>query len=275
MAVGAVHSAAASAWHSSDLSSFDPLSASSPVLIYSIALFALVYAVGFLVLFRNWIGRPRYEAASCCISFLHGTLSAILAARDLYLQGSDWALDAPNTPSQTRIMEYSMAYFAVDLLNYLYAAPDDYLFIGHHVATLTYMLSCRYFVGAGATSVMCLIAAGEATSPVQNVWTLARMSRDQHPLSARVYTALSPWFTVYFTLVRGVLGPYLVWELGRFYLAGGADGAIPRWLAYCWMFKITFAISGSMVWVYKLWLGLIRFYAKEGGLLARNKPKTN
>eukprot|EP00246_Nothoceros_aenigmaticus_P013781 TRINITY_DN4932_c0_g1_i1.p1 TRINITY_DN4932_c0_g1~~TRINITY_DN4932_c0_g1_i1.p1 ORF type:complete len:275 (-),score=12.07 TRINITY_DN4932_c0_g1_i1:581-1405(-) len=244
----------------------------SLVFVYSLAVFALVYAFGFLVLFRHWKGRARYEAASCCISFLHGTLSAILAGRDLWL--NEWILHGPNTEVQNKIMEYSMAYFVVDLLNYFYAAPDDYLFIGHHIATLTYMLSSRYFVGCGATSVMCLIAAGEATSPVQNVWTLARMSREEYPLSKKIYTTLSPWFTVYFTLIRGILGPYLVWELGKFYLTGQADSAIPRWLAYCWMLKITFAISGSMVWVYKLWLGLIRFYAKEGGLLGRRKAKT-
>jgi hypothetical protein len=233
----------------------------SPIFWQSSLMFAVIYLVGYFVIFRNWRGRPRFDASSCGISLVHGTLSAILATQDILSQ--PWALDAPNSLRQKQIMEYSMAYFFIDLLNYMYAAPDDFLFIGHHIATFTYMFSCRYVTGYGATSVMCLIAAGEATSPVQNIWTLARMSRNESPLAKRIYTSLSPPFTVYFTLVRGILGPYLVWELGKFYLAGKADAVVPRWLAYCWMFKIAFAIFGSMVWVYKLWVGLIKFYGNR------------
>ncbi|CAM6119970.1 unnamed protein product [Calypogeia fissa] len=233
----------------------------STVLWNSMALFTVVYAFAYFVVFKRWKGRPRFDAASCGISLVHGTISAILAARDI--STTAWVLDAPNTLRQNQIMEYSMAYFVIDLLNYLYAAPDDYLFIGHHIATFTYMFSCRYYTGFGATSVMCLIAAGEATSPVQNIWTIARMARQESPLALKVYTNLSPFFTFYFTLVRGILGPYLVWELGKFYMVGKADAVVPRWLAYCWMFKIAFAIFGSMIWVYKLWMGLIKFYGNK------------
>ncbi|KAL2653182.1 hypothetical protein R1flu_021310 [Riccia fluitans] len=230
----------------------------SPVLWKSAGVFAAVYLLGFFMIFKNWKGRPRFDAASCGISLLHGTLVAILALQDLWQ--SEWKLDAPNTQRQNQIMEYSMAYFIIDLLNYVYAAPDDFLFIGHHIATFTYMFSCRYFTLHGATSVMCLIAAGEATSPVQNIWTLARMARTESDVAKRIYTSLSPFFTFYFTLVRGIFGPYLIYKLGKFYLPGGADAVVPRWLAFCWMFKTSFAIFGSMVWVYKLWVGLFKFW---------------
>ncbi|BFI06029.1 hypothetical protein MPTK1_1g28710 [Marchantia polymorpha subsp. ruderalis] len=233
----------------------------SPLLWRSVYVFIAVYLFGYFVVFRNWKGRPRYDAASCGISLLHGTLVAVLAARDLWT--AEWKLDAPNTDMQNKIMEYSMAYFIVDLINYMYAAPDDFLFIGHHIATFTYMYTCHYITGHGATSVMCLIAAGEATSPVQNVWTLARMARADSPRAKRIYTSLSPFFTFYFTLVRGIFGPYLIYELGRFYLFGKADAVVPRWLAYCWMFKISFGIFGSLMWVYKLWVGLIKFYGNR------------
>lgn len=232
------------------------------VFIGSVFLFTAVYFLGYFFVFHKlWKGRARYDAASCGISLTHGTVVAALACSEIFSQ--KWILDAPNTPFQNKIMEYSMAYFVVDLLNYLITAPDDYLFIGHHVATLTYMISCRYFIGHGAMSVMCLIAGGEVTSPVQNIWTLSRMAQDTSPTAKKIYKNLSPFFTVFFTIVRGGFGPYLTWSMGKFYLGGYADKIMPRWLAYCWMFKVAFAIFGSMVWVYKLWLGLIKFYAKR------------
>jgi hypothetical protein len=233
------------------------------VFIGSVCLFTAVYFYGYFFVFHKlWKGRARYDAASCGISLTHGTVVAALACYDIFTQ--KWVLDAPNTPFQDKVMEYSMAYFVVDLLNYFITAPDDFLFIGHHVATLTYMISCRYYIGHGGISVMCLIAAGELTSPVQNIWTLCRMARETSPTAKKIYTNLSPFFTVFFTLVRGGFGPYLTWTLGKFYLGGGADKVMPRWLACCWMFKVAFAIFGSMIWVYKLWVGLIKFYSTRG-----------
>lgn len=256
-----IESATLSAQPATTMGALDTV-ADNSVLLGSLCLFTVVYFYGYYFVFQKiYKGQARFDAASCGISLCHGTLVAILSCYDILPR--EWVLDAPNTLFQNRVMEYSMAYFIVDLLNYFITAPDDYLFIGHHIATLTYMISCRYFVHHGATSVMCLIAAGELTSPVQNIWTLARMAREDSPQAKKIYTNMSPFFTVLFTLVRGGFGPYLTWRLGKFYLGGHADAVIPRWLAYCWMFKISFAIFGSMVWVYKLWMGLIKFYSKK------------
>ncbi|KAH9326547.1 hypothetical protein KI387_006725, partial [Taxus chinensis] len=192
---------------------------------------------------------------------VHGTASCLLSAYDMLK--NPWKLDAPNTYLENKIMEFSTAYFAVDLLHYLLVNPSDYLYIFHHTATSFYMLSCRYFTGHGGLSAISLIAAGEATSPFQNVWTVSRMARTGSALANRIYTSLSPFFTVYFTVMRCVVGPYLTWKLSAFYFAGKADAVIPRWLAYSWMITVIFAIFGSTIWVYKLWTGLIRFYARE------------
>ncbi|KAJ7532090.1 hypothetical protein O6H91_14G072000 [Diphasiastrum complanatum] len=236
------------------------------ILVLSICFFVAIYTVVCLTLFRRWKGRKRQRAASCCISLVHGTISATLAAHDMACRRSSasWKLDARNSSFQNGVMEFSMAYFLVDLLHYLYAVPDDYLFIGHHISTLTYMLSCRYFTRHGATSVMYLIAVGEATTPLQCVWNLSRMAREDHRLAMQIYTFLSPIFTVIFTFVRGCLGPYLLWKLSSFYLRGqSSSSVIPRWLAYFWMLKAALAVVGSLLWVYKLWVGLFKFYTQK------------
>uniref|UniRef100_A0A0D6R482 TLC domain-containing protein n=1 Tax=Araucaria cunninghamii TaxID=56994 RepID=A0A0D6R482_ARACU len=236
--------------------------AESLVFLYSLPVFALIDAFAYFVLFKNWKGAKRFEAASCCVSFIHGIAAVVLCSYDL-ISTYPWKLDAPNTSLENNIMEFSLAYFAIDMLYYIFINPSDYLFILHHIATSSYMISCRYYVGHGGVSTISLICTGEATSPFQNVWTLARMAREESPLAGRIYASLSPVFTVYFTIMRCVVGPYMAWKLCSFYLPGNADMVIPRGLAYFWMVLVILAIVGSSVWVYKLWAGLIKFYGKK------------
>uniref|UniRef100_A0A0D6QVR7 TLC domain-containing protein n=1 Tax=Araucaria cunninghamii TaxID=56994 RepID=A0A0D6QVR7_ARACU len=237
------------------------------VLLPSIVLFAALYAFGYFVVFRKWKGKNRFEAASCGISLVHGTITCLASVYDML--HSPWKLDAPNTLLENQIMEFSTAYFVVDLLHYLLVNPSDYLFIFHHFATSFYMLTCMYYTGHGGLSAISLIAAGEATSPLQNVWTVSRMARAESELANRVYTSLSPFFTVYFTFMRCIVGPYVTWNLASFYIAGKADAVIPRWLAYTWMITVFMAIFGSIIWVYKLWAGLIKFYSRKGKVRAQ------
>ncbi len=60
-----------------------------------------------------------------------------------------------------------------------------------------------------------------------------------------------------------MFGPYLSWRLGKFFFISQANAILPRWLVYCWMFKITFAIFRDVVWACKLWVTLIKFYYKK------------
>ncbi|XP_002993813.2 TLC domain-containing protein At5g14285 [Selaginella moellendorffii] len=233
------------------------------VLIISLLFFATLYATAWFFIFRSWSKHKRCRAASSSISFAHALVGASLAMADMV--SSPWTLDAPNTAFQNRIMEWSMAYFIVDLFHYFLAVPEDHLFIAHHLATLTYMISCRYYTLHGAKSVMSLIAAGEATTPLQAIWTLARLAKDEFPVAERVYTALSPTFTLLFTIVRGMLGPFLLGKLASFYLWGRADTVIPRWLAWFWVFEVSFAVVGSMIWVFRLWRGLFKLNSQRSG----------
>lgn len=232
------------------------------VLLPSLGLFAALYAFGYFIILKNWKGKNRFEAASCGISFVHATIVCILSAHDM--RSNPWKLDAPNTDLENKIMEFSTAYFVVDLLHYLLANPSDHLFIFHHIATSFYLVTCRYYAGHGGLSAISLIAAGESTTPLQNVWTISRMAKTESALANMIYSSVSPFFTVYFTVVRCIVGPWLAWKLASFYLAGKADAVIPYWMASSWMVTVILALFGSTIWVYKLWTGLIRFYAKRG-----------
>ncbi|KAJ7570982.1 hypothetical protein O6H91_01G143300 [Diphasiastrum complanatum] len=238
-----------------ELSSFIP---KESIFFKSLALFVATYILAYFVLFSKWTYKKRFEAASCFLSIVHAPAATILATYDLVTTA--WELDAANTTFQNRVMEFSLAYFLGDLVHFLFAAPDDYLFILHHAATSTYIMSCRYYTLHGAKSVMALLAAGEVTSPIQNVWALCRMARDSSPIARQIYIFLSPIFTVVFTFFRLLVGPFIIYKISEFYIQGTATTVIPGWLSFCWMLKSSIAIFGSFVWVYKLWKGLVRLY---------------
>ena len=106
----------------------------------------------------------------------------------------------------------------------------------HHLQTFSYMLWAST-LGRGAFSVMMLMSSGEVSAPLQNVWMLAKNSRDtsrarrlvggpsprvapaasarlsQHrrQFAARLHEAIAPVFTVFFTLMRVVIGPPVVY----------------------------------------------------------------
>lgn len=219
--------------------------------------FLLIYHVGYFIIFKNWNPNFRPEAASCSISLCHGTPAAILAIFSL-LSDSNLGFASPNTHFQKLVLEFSVAYFAMDLIHYLVFYPNDFLFIGHHLATLFVFLTCRYVVSHGAFAILVLLILAELTSFLQNVWTLSNARRFDADFAAKLYWFLSPPFYVMYTILRGFLGPFFVYKMGIFYLSGAADGLIPRWVWVSWISVVVTAISVSISWIWNRWIELFR-----------------
>jgi hypothetical protein len=218
-----------------------------------LAMYAAIYCVGHLV-FRRWELRQRLDGASCLISLFHGTPAALAAAAAvLSVASSARGFAAPNARLHDHVLDYSVAYFTMDLLHYLAFLPGDVLFIAHHLATLFVFVTCRYLVRHGSFVLLVLLVLAEVTSLMQNVWTLAGIWRDQSPAAARVYSALSPPFYVLYTLVRGVAGPLFFLKMSLFYLSGQAVDVIPWWVRISWIIVVGTAITVSNLWIWNLW----------------------
>lgn len=237
------------------------------VLVGSVGVFSAIYVLGYYWWVGGWRTRTkaRHEAASCFMSLLHCSATTLLTGWNVAvtLQEHDkgpWQqlLRAPNTPFQNTVMEFSIAYFVVDLMHYVLFVPEEALFVLHHVATSTYMLSCRYYTAHGGLSVMSLLGLAESTGFLQNLWFLSFLAG-----ATRSFRLLDPIFLTFFTFVRGILGPLLTWRLCAFYFAGQADTVIPRWLAYYWMSTVILAITGSLFWVSTQWARLHKFYQQS------------
>ncbi|KAJ4827314.1 hypothetical protein Tsubulata_003261 [Turnera subulata] len=227
---------------------------SLPVLF---SFFLFIYLTAQFVVFRNWSPKTRPEASSCLISLFHGTPAVFLASHAI-LSDPGRGFSSPNTREQNTVLDFSIAYFLMDLIHYLIFSLADVLFIGHHLATLFVFLTCRYTVSRGAYAILTLLVLAEVTSACQNAWTLASLRRGDAKLAARVYDLLSPPFYAFYSVVRGCLGPYFVYRMGASYLSGVGDSVIPRWVWVSWICVVVTAISVSILWITNLWVQLYR-----------------
>ncbi|XP_057766957.1 TLC domain-containing protein At5g14285 [Salvia miltiorrhiza] len=219
--------------------------------------YLILYLIAYSVLFRSWASKLRPEASSCAISLAHGTPAVFLAARAIL---SDPARDfhSANTPLQNLVLDYSIAYFLMDLVHYLIFYPTDVLFIGHHLATLFVFVTCRYVVYHGAFAILVLLVLAEVTSFCQNVWTLASARKSDVEFAAKVFDLLSPPFYALYSVVRGFVGPYFVYRMFAFYVTGAADAVIPKWVWISWLLVVVTAISVSILWIVNLWVVFFR-----------------
>ncbi|KAL5581315.1 hypothetical protein UlMin_013757 [Ulmus minor] len=220
-------------------------------------MFFFIYLLAHFIVFRNWSPKIRPEASSCLISLAHGTPAVFLATRAI-IADPNRGFASPNTNFQNLVLDYSVAYFLMDLLHYLVFSPSDLLFIGHHLATLFVFLTCRYLVGHGAFAILVLLILAEITSFCQNTWTLANARKGEIEFAAKLYAFLSPPFYVLYSIVRGILGPYFVYQMGFFYFTGAANSVIPKWVWVSWIVVVMGAISVSIMWIANLWVELYR-----------------
>lgn len=232
--------------------------------------FVFIYMVGYSIVFKNWDKKHRGEASSCLMSLAHGTPALILSLSSI-LQ-SQLQFHSPNTPFQNSVLEYSIAYFSADLLHYVVFIPTDLLFIAHHLATLYVLLTCRFLFAHGAVAILGVLAVAELTTVCQNTWSLARYRRLDSPAAAALFDLVSPPFYGFYSVVRGIVGPLLVYKIGLFFSTSDLDGGIPipRWGWISWIVVIVAGIALSILWVLHLWIDLYKHKRgiKEGKKLS-------
>lgn len=221
------------------------------------------YVFACFVVFLNW-PKHRAEASSSFISLVHGT-PAVLLSSYAAITSTQTTFASSNTTFQDLVLEFSMAYFLMDLLHYIIFIPRDILFVLPHLPTLCVFVTCRYVVHYGAFEVLILLILAEITSPCQNVWSLSSFRKADVQASARFHQLLSAPFYTFSSVVRGILGPLFVYRLWLFYVSGTADNLIPMWAWLSWMAVITSAILLRMLWVLSNWIGWYRNLGYSAG----------
>ncbi|XP_074309950.1 TLC domain-containing protein At5g14285 [Silene latifolia] len=221
--------------------------------------FTIIYTISHKV-FKNWNPKLKYEACSCFLSLFHGTPSVILAVSAIFLNNNTEnpektsVFAAENTDFQNIVLEFSTGYFLMDLLHYFVFKPDDVLFIAHHLATLFTLLTCRFLVNHGAFAILVILVIAEVTSACQNVWSLARLRKNDLGIAAKVYNFLVPEFYAFYTVARGVFVPLFVLKMGLVYTSGAVDNVIPTWVWCSWMMLTVSGIFASLLWILSHWI---------------------
>ncbi|KAK9272513.1 hypothetical protein L1049_002886 [Liquidambar formosana] len=245
----------------------ETLAESIPTLPLFFSMFLFIYLIAYFIVFRNWSPKIRPEAASCFISLFHGT-PAVFLATSAIIADSQYGFASPNTKFQNLVLDYSIAYFLMDLCHYVIFFPNDVLFIGHHLATLFVFVTCRYLVSHGAFAILVLLVLAEVTSACQNAWTLASARKADSAVAAKVYELLSPPFYALYSVARGFAGPLFVYQMVVFYMSGVAENVIPRWVWVSWIVVVVMAISVSILWISNLW---VEFYRERSEKLEKKK----
>lgn len=233
------------------------------IFFFFLFMFLFVYLFAYFVVLCKWGPKHRLEASSCFISLAHGSPVVIMAIAAI-LQAPNMAdFAAQNTKFQGLVLQYSIAYFLVDLLHCMLFYPRDFLFICHHLAVLYVFLSCHYLVRHGAVPILVLLVVAELSSGCQNVWALAGYRRGDVKAAAKFQDFLAPYFYTFYSILRGGLAPVILHKMGVFYVSGLAENLIPKWAWISWMGVIATAIFVSILWIGNHWVVWYQ-YRKHG-----------
>ena len=162
------------------------------------------------------------------------------------------------------LLQFCTGYMMYDgILNIIYMklnivgqiTTEDYLFLGHHCATILYMTSVRYIQQGHQSAMICMLL-GEMTNPFHNMYYIATAAQTLSCCNGTLSTFMLHYitlaFAVSYVLVRTVVGPFVfvhltynLWTTGR-----RNDGyPIPLSLLVMWTILIWGVILGSIPWI--------------------------
>jgi TLC domain len=135
---------------------------------------------------------------------------------------------------------------------------EDYMFLGHHVATILYMTSTRIVKSGHQSAMMCMLL-GELTNPLHNAFYVAQFAQTldccNGVFSQLAYQIIKVAFAALYCLVRVVIGPFVFVHITYHTVMVGRKH-IPLALIVFWNLLIWAVIVGSIPWVQECWNNL-------------------
>lgn len=228
---------------------------------------------------------PTMEASASCASVCHSTILctglivAFLTQKyDVAAKIQDQGIDKKWWPEfADALLQFCTGYMVYDtVINILWLrwnselqtfefGIDDYLFLGHHMVTTTYMSSCRV-IGAGYMSAMICMLLGEITNPLQNMYMIAEVAVKldccNGPLMQQFYSFITVAFAAAYFSVRVVIAPpFFAMITYVLLLTKRGRTNVPLGLNIFWNLLIWGVVFGSTSWIVKCYNILAEFAA--------------
>ena len=199
-----------------------------------------------------------YKAASRITAITHSSCLLPFVAARMCSLFPHFPYLAANSPLDCRVMAFSFAYFAQDIVHFVLVEPHDTTLLLHHIICILFYTSVLH-AHVGGVAMLAAVLMGELTNPLQCVWYLAKLSR-----ATQLYERVSPVFTFSFLAVRVLLVPVWVVDIVRAYVGGWRRGELGAWYAVCWSAMSVAMMLGSWAWSWSLLSGYLKMRAKRG-----------
>ena len=243
-----------------------------------------VLEYGMVILFQwphnAYVTKNAAASAAAIVHSLQLVPSLYVCFRTIDYNPSQKIGDAPELWWQKTahaLLQFCTGYMIYDgLLNILWLktmfnnlSAEDFLFLGHHVATILYMTSTRV-IGAGHQSAMICMLLGECTNPLHNSYYIGLAAQTLSCCNGVLSQFLFHWieylFAVTYVLARAAMAPviflhvtYNLWTTGRRH--------IPMSLLLMWTLLIWAVLLGSVPWIQDCWTTVLKYHADPSPLL--------
>lgn len=211
--------------------------------------------------------------------------------KDMVLESHDTKTSSRSSSSTTTwyydtvdaLLQFCTGYMIYDsVLNILFMkqqmlgtpiSSEDYLFLGHHLATILYMSSTRYLQQGHQSAMICMLL-GECTNPFHNLYYVAIAAQDlpccNGPVSQFLYRYIELIFACSYVVVRTMIAPvmlihvtYNLWTTGR----RASYHRIPLVLLILWTILIWGVVFGSIPWIMECYTMIQKYYNDPSLLL--------
>jgi hypothetical protein len=156
---------------------------------------------------------------------------------------------------------------------------DDYLFLGHHIVTSTYMISTRVIKAGHMSAMMCMLL-GELTNPLHNLYMISNnaLTLDNNccngELSQQLFTIISVSFAAMYFFFRVLFAPFFFLHITYDLLITKQGRTnIPLALNIFWNLMIWAVVFGSISWIQKCLGILVDFASVSAGVAAVAKEE--
>lgn len=216
-------------------------------------------------IFWRYIMRTNSKQTPLLASYGTSTIHALVLIAASWPELSTWTrtsrnLDLPNTPMQSLILEFSLAYMIFDFIYMVSFEPGDYLMLGHHILAGAYNAVALH-LKFGAISAILPFFMGELSSPLFNIFNVSKSLRSSRAWAAKIFPIASTLFTFAFLLCRSVIGPPIMSWFVYHMLVNSSH--IPRIWSIFMSLTVTIGMIGSQIWAFKLFRGWRKMISKR------------